>query len=124
MKEEYSGEEIAKMQNGLKRCKSNLKPKFRNLLWFARFGWEADPLLPPGFLRKGTEYYTPENQRVDGIVKMLEWLLDRGYPFSTTGPIAREINWAKLKVERRLRLQGLLNLQMMREGPDQETNAN
>ena len=54
---------------------------------------------------------------------MLEWLLDRGYPFATTGPIAREINWAKLKVERRLRLQGLLNLQMMREG-DQEINEN
>ena len=94
-----------------------------NLLLLARFGWEADPLLPPGFLRKGTEYYTPENQRVDGIAKMLEWLLDRGYPFATTGPIAREINLAKLKVERRLRLQGLLNLQMMREG-DQEEKEN
>ena len=52
---------------------------------------------------------------------MLEWLLDRGYPFTVTSPLAREINWAKLKVERRLRLQGLLNLQMMREGV-QETN--
>ena len=48
--------------------------------------------MPPGFLRKGTEYYTPENQRVDGFVKMLEWLLDRGYPSATTAPIAREIN--------------------------------
>ena len=37
--------------------------------------------MPAGFLRKGTEYYTPENQRVDGIAKMLEWLLDRGYTF-------------------------------------------
>ena len=33
-----------------------------------------------------------ENQRVEGFVKMLEWLLDRGYPSATTGPIAREIN--------------------------------
>ena len=63
------------------------------------------------------------NQRMDRIVKMFEWLLDRGYPFATTGPITREINLAKLKVERRLRLQGLLNLQMMREG-DQEEKEN
>ena len=86
--------------------------------WYAPWesGAKADPFLPPGFLR--TEYYTPENQVVDGIVKMLEWLPDRGYPFAITGPIAREINCAKLKVECRLRLLGLLNLQMTRvRGP-------
>lgn len=90
-------------------------------LFFSRFGWEEDQLLPPGFLRKGTEYYTPENQRVEGVAKMLEWLLDRDYPFTVTGPLAREVSWGKIKVERRLRLQGLLNLQMMREGGEGST---
>ena len=47
VEEEYSGEEVAKMQ------KVQLKAyiyTLHNLLWLARFGWEADPLLPPGFL--------------------------------------------------------------------------
>ena len=44
------------------------------------------------WLPSNREYYTLENQRVDGFIKMLEWLLDRGYPSATTGPIAREIN--------------------------------
>ena len=118
-------QELALVPLSIKSILTLRSPAFRtgsvlNIV-LTRFGWEADPLLPPGFLRKGTEYYTPENQRVDGIAKMLEWLLDRGYPFTVTSPLAREINWAKLKVERRLRLQGLLNLQMMREGV-QETN--
>ena len=36
-----------------------------NLLWLARFGWEADPLLPPGFLRtESTTHREPEGGRV------------------------------------------------------------
>ena len=61
---------------------------------------------------------------MDGFIKMLEWLLDRGYPFAITGPIAREINCAKLKVECRLRLPGLLNLQMTRGGDRAEEKEN
>ena len=35
------------------------------MLWLARFGWEADPLLPPGFLRtESTTHREPEGGRV------------------------------------------------------------
>ena len=62
VEEEYSGEEVAKMQ------KVQLKAyiyTLHNLLWLARFGWEADPLLLPGFLRtESTTHREPEGGRV------------------------------------------------------------
>ena len=101
VKNNYELKDIIRMRSGLKRL-----------------GWEEDEKLP-GFLvkkcgshREKNKFYTPENQRIEGFTKLLEHLLEQGWGFSTTGYVARQVNWKKVQRARRTRLQGLLNSQM------------
>ena len=106
VKNNYDLKDILKMRSGLKRQ-----------------GWEEDEKLPPGFLVKKcnghgekSEFYTPENQLIEGVTRLLEHLLEQGWGFSTTSYVARMVNWKKVQTARRTRLQGILNNQMEEEG--------
>ena len=105
VKNNYELKDIMRMRNGLKRL-----------------GWEEDEKLP-GFLVKKceghgekSEFYSPENQRIEGVTRLLEHLLEQGcWGFTTTGYVARQVNWKQIKTARRTRLQGLMNQQMDEE---------
>ena len=123
IKADYDESEISKLRCGLKR-----------------FGWETDPNLPPGYLKKDDAlqskvfFISPDNEKMVGYAKLLEHLMDRDFGFEVfffllylylllylqvTGPVARAINWGKLTVERRRHLQERMNQQMKREQGDE-----
>ena len=66
LKEGYSSEQVDRAREGMKRS-----------------GWEVDPGLPPGFLRRSVEggrkleFLTPTNQKLEGQARLLEYLLDQ-----------------------------------------------
>jgi len=94
-----------------------------------RFGWEIDPNLPAGFLRrtfkpdaKGlqTQFLSPDNKKFESYSKLLEYLLVQGtYNFDVTGYVARNINWGKLNGPRKQQLQDMMNEQMKSEDGQQ-----
>ena len=102
VKHGYSEADIAMVRQGLKR-----------------FGWEEDPSLPSGYLSKVKEgrtyYYTPSNERLEGAASLLEDLLERGFPFLVTGPVARRVEWPRLALDRRTSLQKRVHTQILQE---------
>ena len=90
-----------------------------------RFGWENDPNLPEGFLKRvwkpdgkclQTFFLSPDNRKFESYSKLLDYLLNQGnYRFDVTGYVARNINWTKLNGARKQYLQEMMNKHMKNE---------
>ena len=63
--------EVANMRRGLKK-----------------FGWEEEPFLPPGWLKKEGDqrpmFYSPDNRKFDGPCALLDHLLTEGHGFQVS----------------------------------------